>query len=189
MATIILLNGVGSAGKSSLAKALQSITRQPFLHIEMDGFLKMLPETYLNHPDGLSFVTKAKPEGPETTVSCGPVASAVLNGMRRATAALASSGNNLIVDEVIFGDQPNNTSNPMAEYRTLLAPYTFYVVGVHAALEVLEQRERDRGDRFLGLSRQQFHHVHEGITYDFSVHTDTATSLECAAQIKAKFDL
>ncbi|WP_074738744.1 phosphotransferase-like protein [Ruegeria halocynthiae] len=30
MATVILLNGVGSVGKSSIAKALQNITVQPF---------------------------------------------------------------------------------------------------------------------------------------------------------------
>lgn len=55
MATIILLNGAGSAGKSFIARVLQSIAKQPFLHIEMDGFLKRMPAKYFDHADGLSF--------------------------------------------------------------------------------------------------------------------------------------
>ena len=41
---VIILNGIGSVGKSSMAKALQAITSKPFLHVAMDAFLDMLPE-------------------------------------------------------------------------------------------------------------------------------------------------
>ena len=54
---IVLLNGVGSAGKSSIAKALQAITREPFLHVQMDSFLEMLPDASWDHPDGITFET------------------------------------------------------------------------------------------------------------------------------------
>ncbi len=50
---VIILNGIGSVGKSSTAKALQAITSKPFLHVAMDAFLDMLPEKMLAHPDGL----------------------------------------------------------------------------------------------------------------------------------------
>ena len=140
MTTIILLNGVGSAGKSSIAKALQSIAKQPFLHVEMDGFLEMMPAKYLDHPDGLSFESHVEQDGIMTIVKTGEVAGRVLYGMRRAVAALAGSGNNLIVDEVIFGNKNNGSSNPLAEYQTLLKPYNFHLVGVFAELEVLERR-------------------------------------------------
>jgi chloramphenicol 3-O phosphotransferase len=50
-ARVILLNGVGSAGKSSIARALQDITREPFLHVEMDAFLDMLPASSLETPE------------------------------------------------------------------------------------------------------------------------------------------
>lgn len=46
MPRIIILNGAGSAGKSSIAKALQAITNEPFLHVAMDDFLDIL--TYLH---------------------------------------------------------------------------------------------------------------------------------------------
>ena len=48
-ARIILLNGVGSSGKSSIARALQEITAAPFLHVQMDVFVQMLPEALQDH--------------------------------------------------------------------------------------------------------------------------------------------
>ena len=42
-AKIILLNGTGSSGKTSLARALQAASRDVFLHVQMDAFLDMLP--------------------------------------------------------------------------------------------------------------------------------------------------
>lgn len=189
MATIILLNGVGSSGKSALAKALQSITKQPFLHVAMDDFLEMMPAKFLDHPDGLRFEPQVEQGGITTTVQTGKVAGCVLSGMRRAVAAMAGAGNNQIVDEVIFGDPINKPSAPLADYRKLLEPYDLYLVGVFAKLEVLERRERNRGDRKIGLSRWQYKRVHDGITYDFSVQTDGLSPMECAEQIKSNFDL
>ena len=189
MVTVILLNGVGSAGKSSIAKALQSITKQPFMHLAMDNFLEMMPKKYLNHPDGLSFERIAEDGTVSTSVKAGPTAKRVLNGMRQSVSAMASSGNNLIVDEVIFGNKSNGGTNPIEEYTSLLEPYNFYLVGVFAMLDVLEHRERERGDRNIGLSRWQYEQVHEGMNYDFSVNTDAMSPLECAEKIRARFDL
>lgn len=39
---IIVLNGVGSVGKSSTAKALQRIAKEPFLHVQGDALLDMI---------------------------------------------------------------------------------------------------------------------------------------------------
>ena len=56
-ARIVLLNGVGSAGKSSIAKALQAITRDVFLHVQMEAFFDMLPQASVGHRDGVTFET------------------------------------------------------------------------------------------------------------------------------------
>ncbi len=56
-ARIILLNGVGSVGKSSIAKALQTITTETFLHVSMDAFLDMMPAASFEHADGVTFET------------------------------------------------------------------------------------------------------------------------------------
>ena len=42
-ARIVLLNGVSSVGKGSVAKALQKIASRPMLHAQMDALLEMLP--------------------------------------------------------------------------------------------------------------------------------------------------
>src|SRR5262245_18333522 len=39
IARIVILNGVGSAGKSSIARALQAMTDESFLYVAMDTFL------------------------------------------------------------------------------------------------------------------------------------------------------
>ena len=50
------LNGVGRVGKSSIAKALQAITTEPFLRIAMNASIDMLPKGMIGHPgDGIIF--------------------------------------------------------------------------------------------------------------------------------------
>jgi chloramphenicol 3-O phosphotransferase len=179
---IVLLNGVGSAGKSSIAKALQAMTAEPFLHVEMDAFLEMLPEAGFGHPDGLTFETVPEDGKPSIVITTGPVAERALRGMRHAIVAMAAQGNNLIVDDVLLGSEKT-------EYATLLAPFEVFRVGVFAPLEVLEARERQRGDRSIGLARWQYDRVHKDMAYDLAVDTGSATPTECAERIKREFRL
>jgi chloramphenicol 3-O phosphotransferase len=179
---VIILNGVGSAGKGSIAKALQTIASRPFLHVEMDVFLAMLPDSYFSHPDGLIFETIEDGGKPSVVIKSGAVAERLLTGMRRAVAALAAAGNDLIVDDVMVEGE-------LADYRSLLAVFDLSVVGVYAPLDVLEARERQRSDRMVGLARWQYDKVHAGRDYDFIVDTSLATPLECAEMIKTALRL
>jgi chloramphenicol 3-O phosphotransferase len=182
LATILLLNGAGSVGKSSIAKALQTITAEPFLHIEMDSFLNMMPESYWDHPDGVVFETVQQDGKPAVIISSGPVADRTFRGVRHAIAAMAGQGNNMIVDDVLLEDE-------LAEYSALLAGFTVHLVGLHAPLEVLEARERERGDRLIGLARWQHDRVHQGKRYDLELDTSSRTPMECAQAIKRRFGL
>lgn len=173
----MILNGVGSAGKGSIARALQEIASRPFLHVEMDAFLAMLPAAYFSHPDGLLFETVTQDGEPSVDIRTGPVADRLLRGMRRAVAALAAEGNDMIVDDVMLEDE-------LADYRHLLSGHDLSVVGVYASLEVLEEREKARGDRMIGLARGQFDLAHKDKDYDFTVDTSAATAMDCAAAIK-----
>lgn len=181
-AKIILLNGVGSAGKSSIARALQTITIEPFLHVQMDAFLDMLPQALQDHADGFSFETVLEDGKPSVVISSGPVGERAMRGMRHAIAAMAGQGNNLIVDDVTFGDE-------IAEYRALLSGFDLHVVGVIAPLEVVEAREVARADRLPGLARWQYPRVHRGIDYDLEVDSSRLTPLECARRIQQRFRL
>ena len=183
MTNIILLNGAGSVGKSSIAKAFQKIAPQPYLHVEMDAFLEMMPEKYLNHPDGLSFEQYSEDGQTLTKAKSGKIVEQALFGMRTSIAALADAGNNLIVDDVLFGNTEEGDAATLSEYQNLLKNHDFCMVGVFASLDVLEERERARGDRLIGLSRWQFERVHVGMPYDLKVHTDEATPDQCAERI------
>lgn len=179
---IVLLNGVGSAGKTSIAKALQSITTDPFLHVQMDAFMEMLPEAYHGHPDGFTYETVHEHGAPLVVIKTGPVGERTLRGMRHAVAAMAEQGNDLIIDDVML----ESTS---AEYAALLSTFEVFTVGVFAPLDVLEARERGRGDRLIGLARWQYDRVHKGMRYDLEINTSIAAPLECAKVIKERFRL
>lgn len=182
VARIVLLNGVGSAGKTSIAKALQSIARTPLLHIQMDAFLGMLPAPMIGHPDGLIFEPTELDGKPAVAIKSGPVAERAFRGMRHSVAALAAQGNDLVVDEVLLGTKAR-------EYTELLAPFQHYWVGVFAPLAVLEARERHRGDRLIGLARWQYDRVHQNLTYDLELDTSRASPLACAELIRDRFSL
>ncbi len=188
-ATIVLLNGVGSAGKGSIAKALQKTASTPFLHVEMDAFLAMLPEIYLEHPDGMTYEAALENGSPSVSIKTGAVGERALTGMRLAVAALAGAGNNLIVDEVLFGNVATEYGNAVEEYKTLLAPFNLYWVGVFASLDALEERERRRGDRQIGFARAQYDIVHRRMDYDLEIDNSNLTPEKCASLIKERFDL
>jgi chloramphenicol 3-O phosphotransferase len=181
-ARIVLLNGVGSVGKSSIAKALQTITAVPFLHVQMDAFLDMLPTASFGQPDGLTFETVQEDGKPAVVITTGAVAQRVFRGMRYAIAAMAAQGNDMIVDDVLLGSEK-------PEYLELLSPFELFLVGVFAPLDVLEARERERGDRLIGLARWQYDRVHKDMTYDLEVDTGSATPMECAELIRRRFRL
>ena len=182
-ARIVLLNGVSSVGKGSVAKALQRIASRPMLHVQMDAFLEMLPAAMFGAADGYTFETSERDGKPVTAVTSGPVLEAAMRGMRGAVAALAEAGNDLIVDEVMWDPEA------LADYRRRLAAFDFHVVALHAPLELIEQRERQRGDRDLGLARWQYDKIHGGMTYDLEVYTSLASADDCAHRIKRMFRL
>jgi chloramphenicol 3-O phosphotransferase len=182
-ARVIVLNGTGSVGKSSTAKALQAITETPFLHVQMDTFLEMLPAAMFGHPDGYSFETVQDQGRPSVIIRTGPVMEQTMRGMRHAIAAMAAQGADLIVDDVMFCGAEQRV------YRDLLAPFETYFVGLFAPLEVLEARESARGDRDIGLARWQYERVHAGLSYDLEIDTTLASPAECAEKIKAAFGL
>lgn len=181
MARVVLLNGVGSVGKGSVARALQGLAARPLLHLQMDAFLEMLPERFWDHPDGMVFERGERDGRPCVAIRCGPVVERLLAGMRGAVAALADAGNDLIVDEV--AERP-----AIEDYRRRLAGHDLTLVKVSAPLAIVEERERQRGDRLIGLARGQAA-LHEGIAYDLELGTGAATPEACARRLAAGLGL
>lgn len=180
---VIILNGVGSVGKTSTARALQGISATPFLHVAMDAFLDMLPPAMFGHPDGLIFETCQEQGRPSVAIRSGPVVERAMSGMRHAIAAMAAQGNDLAVDDVMTREGQDR------EYRLLLSRFDVRLVGLFAPLDVLETRERQRGDRTIGLARWQYERVHHGIEYDLVIDTTVTSPLDNARRICAAFGL
>jgi chloramphenicol 3-O phosphotransferase len=180
--SVIILNGVGSVGKTSIAKELQGICSRPFLHLQMDVFLEMMPPKLQNHADGFEFEVISEGGHPAMVIRTGPIGDRVMRGMRRAVAAMADQANNLIVDDVL-------TDVEHAEYRSLLSRHCVRTVGLRAPLEVLERREILRGDRGIGLARWQFPRIHRGIAYDLELDTSIDPPAVCAERIRSAFGL
>jgi len=180
---VILINGVSSAGKGTLARGLQRVTETPFLHIQMDAFLEMLPAPMFGSPQGYSFETTIEDGHPVTAIHSGPVMTTLMRGMRRAIAAMAAEGADVIVDDVLVWGED------FADYQAVMAPFEFRTVGLMAPLEVVEAREKARGDRTLGLARWQYDRVHQGARYDLVIDNSAASPEACALQIKQAFGL
>lgn len=179
----IVLNGPSSVGKSSTARALQVIARRPFLHVAMDAFLDMMPAATFGHPDGLVFTPGFEDGMPSIAVTSGPVLERAMRGMRHAVAAMAAQGNHLIVDDVMTGQGED------LEYRALLSAVDVRIVGLFAPLAMLEERERRRGDREIGLARWQVERVHRGRVYDLEIDTAATTPERNAELIRDAFGL
>jgi len=179
---VIILNGVSSVGKSSTAKALQLLTDAPFLHVALDDILGMLPPRVLGDPDGMIFERMVEGGHPCTAVRTGYVVERARSGMRRAVTAMAAAGNNLVVDEVMWGDEA-------ADYHVLLRDCDLRFVGLFAPIDVVEERERRRGDRDIGLARWQHDRVHRNIAYDLELDTYVHSAVECAQAICNAFGL
>lgn len=158
---IIFLNGTSSSGKTVLAKELQNLLDEPYLHFSIDTFLDMLPEKYLSgdNPDDLQ-----------------PMILQAISGMHHCIAAMASAGNNVIVDHVLQHRQW------LKECVDLLRDYPVLFVGLNAPLEELERRERER-DRGQGIARIQYDLVHAHGIYDLELDTSIDSPIDCALQV------
>ncbi|MEO1222157.1 MAG: AAA family ATPase [Pseudomonadota bacterium] len=160
---VIILNGVSSSGKTTLAKAIQKYSTDIWLHVAMDNFIAMLP-------DGSEFdrewfpVTEVERDGTTLPhIGNGPAGESLLGQMRQLVQNLAEAGFNVLVDDVAEATE-------IADYRRRLGT-SCVAVKVDAPLDELECRESERGDRVIGLAREQSARVHKGIEYDLEVDT------------------
>ncbi len=177
------MNGASSVGKSSIARALQSLAAEPMLNVYGDAFLSMLPARLWGQPEGI-IVTQQQTNGTASIViETGTRIDSLMLGMRTAVAALARAGNSCIVDDLMLTPVDQDT------YLEGAGPIPLHFVGLHTPLAVLEERERQRGDRLLGLTRWQSDRVHKGMRYDFELDTSVRSPAECAKAIGLALNL
>ncbi|GAB4184674.1 MAG: hypothetical protein Tsb0015_00950 [Simkaniaceae bacterium] len=183
--TIIYLNGPSSSGKTTLAKALQDSFPEPYLHLGIDKIISFMPEKINNWqggpaPLGFSWEPATDPTGhPIFQIKAGPFAKKLIRTLKNIAQLLAAQHYNLIIDDVAFG------AIEVQEWKEALKNYQVLYVGVITPLKILEEREQQRGDRFLGGARGQYFKVHENVAYDLEIDTHHQTLPENIAKIKA----
>jgi chloramphenicol 3-O phosphotransferase len=171
---VVLLHGTSSSGKTTVARAVQRISEDPWILLGTDTFWNAIDGRWMEHGsharDGFLWTEDA-------SIVAGPVGQRVAAGMRAAVAAVARAGNDVLVDDV-FVDP-----TWLDEWRVALAEVEWLLVGVHAPVGVLEERERARGDRIAGEAAAQIEVVHSGIEYELTVDTSVQSPEECADAI------
>ncbi len=158
---IVILNGTSSSGKSSIAASLQLQLDQPYFHFAIDRF-RLMGAGKNWSADEFAVVLQR-----------------TIMGFHRAVAGFAAAGNNVIVDYVM-GERWR-----LADCVATFAPFDVVLVGLQCPLEELERRERERGNRPIGLAAFQFPIVHDNMRYDIELDTLENDPAACAAQIKA----
>jgi chloramphenicol 3-O phosphotransferase len=188
---VIFLNGSSSAGKTTLAIMLQQLLDEPYQHIALDQFRDGMPGRYrgLNSPQGtpgeagLNIVPMEKDGERLTHIRFGEHGEQVLAGMRRAIAAFAAAGNNVIIDDLLF--KPDY----LDDYARALVGIPSWLIGVRCSLDVVNARESQRSGRFPGTATSHFHEVHaHEAGYDLEIDTSNRSPKECALAIVARLE-
>jgi len=189
--SLILVNGPSSAGKTTLCRALQAAIEQPYLVVGFDDFIFMSASRYYRGADtaqqserdkwtalGAELVKTSPPDAPvSVTARFGPVFRCLLNAIAPTVRTLIDHGNPVIFDHVL------HDRSMYESYLAATVGLDVFTVGVTCPLDVLERRERERGDRVLGRARGLAEVVHSFCTYDIMVDTGVMTTEACVKKI------
>ncbi len=163
---IIFLSGASSSGKSTLAKALQQMLDEPFLHVSSDHLVSagLLPQ-------------RREESGPFNWWH--QIRPRFFAGFHACLPALALAGNDLIVEHII------EFASWRRDLTRLLSDLDVYLVGVHCDLEELDRRERERGDRRIGEGRAHvaIDGIHSLGPYDLEVDTTGSVTADLARSV------
>lgn len=185
---VVLLNGASSAGKTTLARELQRIWPGPLQHIALDQFRDGMAGQYrgmnsqAGEPGsrGLNVVPVRSPDGDVVTeLRFGDVGRQMLKAMRRAAAAFAASGVDVVLDDLLL------ERGFLHDYLDVLDGLAVTFVGVKCDLPTLNQREAARPGRFPGTAAAHFAQLHAHRVYDVEVDTAAHLPRQCAARVLA----
>jgi chloramphenicol 3-O phosphotransferase len=181
---VILLNGPSSAGKTTLSRALQASISHPYLCVGFDDFVFFSaprPETDDFTRQGVQMRTTSSPGEPKSiTAVFGPVFRCIMDTMAPAVRTMVDMGNPVIFDHVL------HDRGMFESCQRAFDGLAVFTVGVFCPLDILEARERDRGDRVIGRARGLADVVHSFCDYNVVVDTARTQVNDCVAEIMAR---
>ena len=159
---IIFLNGVTSAGKTSIVEALQDREDIFFYVVANDLFQEMVGERFLRQ-NYWKYLSEA------------------VMLMYHTAKLFSDRGHNVLIDGILVEQEKMRPHyNRMLE---ILRENPLDVVEVWCPLELCRERNIRRGDRYETQSEEQAAMMSEGIRYSMRVDTSRYSSAECAGQI------
>lgn len=159
---IIFLNGVTSAGKTSIVEALQERDDIFFYVVANDLFQEMIGEKYLQE-------------------NYWKYLSEVIIMMYHTAKLYSDMGKNVLVDGILV-----EREEIKPHYQQLLEIFKdnpLDVVEVYCPLEICRQRNIMRGDRYETQSQEQHELMAKDIRYSLQVDTSQHSATECAEMI------
>ena len=158
---IVILNGVSSSGKTSLARVIQNRSPIPFYRLDIDDFILMSPEKFNDYENGDYSVQYA-------------FASKFFYVVK----LYSDLGFDLVVPCMIF-----KSSEALENYKSLLNGYPVLTVNIICPEDELQRRELARGNRKTGSSSEQLKLLETDFDNGLTVNNYTNTNEECADTI------
>jgi len=160
---IVFLNGVSSAGKTTLAKTLQDRSSEPFYVLANDMFTDdtVSPAKFID-------------------IDMEATYQRVLSGMYHAVKGFSDAGINTIVDDVLLRE---NGYDRLKQCIELFYDYPILFVHVICPIVELRRREKEREDRYVGMGESQLEILTPQDTYDITVDTFSDSKEVCVDRI------
>lgn len=159
---IIFLNGVTSAGKTSIVEALQSQEDIFFYVVANDLFQEMVGDNYLR-TDYWKYLSE------------------VIIMMYHTAKLYSDMGKNVLIDGILV--EREEIKPHYYQLLEILKDNPLDIVEVYCPLDICKQRNIIRGDRYETQSYEQHVLMAENIRYSVKVDTSVYSSEECAEKI------
>ena len=156
---IIFLNGVTSAGKTSIVEALQARDDIFFYVVANDLFQEMVGDQYLRR-DYWKYLSE------------------VILMMYHTARLYSDMGKNVLIDGILV--EREEIKPHYKQLLNILADNPLDIVEVYCPLEICRQRNIERGDRYESQSDEQYALMTEQIAYSAKVDTSVLSPAECA---------
>lgn len=157
---VVLVNGPSSSGKSTLSAALQEALPGLWFHFGIDTLTHALPMRL-----------RVLPGRPHDTdpADLARVFPLMVAEFQQFLGRVVDGGGRVIVDTVF-----QDGARDQEAWSAAFGDHAVLWVGLFAPLDVLEARERERGDRHPGLARLHESRVHVGVRYDLELRSDSS---------------